>query len=277
MPLFYIMDRKRNLMKKIEVSEICVNSTKIPKAFTGSKILHISDLHGNVFGKRQSELIRISKELKPDYIFITGDIIDEHCKNLENVYAYIYGIRNLAPIYYVTGNHEWISKDRVGLLEFLHKSGVHVLQDQKIEIERGGEKIQLLGTDDPYRMPGKKTVKYQRVSTKVFIKRFVELNRKRKRAEYTILLSHRPELFHFYVKAGVDLVFSGHAHGGQFRIPGKGGLLAPHQGFFPKYTEGVICENDTKMVVSRGLGNSGFPFRIGNPYELVVVTLKREE
>ncbi len=224
----------------------------------------------------------------------------------------------------MTGNHEWISKDRVGLLEFLHKSGVHVLQDQKIEIERGGEKIQLLGTDDPYRMPGKKTVKYQRVSTKVFIKRFVELNRKRKRAEYTILLSHRPELFHFYVKAGVDLVFSGHAHGGQFRIPGKGGLLAPHQeytillshrpelfhfyvkagvdlvfsghahggqfripgkggllaphqGFFPKYTEGVICENDTKMVVSRGLGNSGFPFRIGNPYELVVVTLKREE
>ena len=264
-------------MKKIEVSEICVNSTKIPKAFTGSKILHISDLHGNVFGKRQSELIRISKELEPDYIFITGDIIDEHCKNLENVYAYIYGIRNLAPIYYVTGNHEWISKDRVGLLEFLHKSGVHVLQDQKIEIERGGEKIQLLGTDDHYRMPGKKTVKYQRVSTKVFIKRFVELNRKRKRAEYTILLSHRPELFHFYVKAGVDLVFSGHAHGGQFRIPGKGGLLAPHQGFFPKYTEGVICENDTKMVVSRGLGNSGFPFRIGNPYELVVVTLKREE
>ena len=134
-------------MKKIEVSEICVNSTKIPKAFTGSKILHISDLHGNVFGKRQSELIRISKELEPDYIFITGDIIDEHCKNLENVYAYIYGIRNLAPIYYVTGNHEWISKDRVGLLEFLHKSGVHVLQDQKIEFERGGEKIQLLGMD----------------------------------------------------------------------------------------------------------------------------------
>ena len=265
------------MYKKIDLTKLNIEDNYLPESFNGCRILHVSDLHNCDFGDRQEKLIQLSRQQKPDYIFMTGDMIDQYHAGMKQACLYIRGLIKIAPVFYVTGNHEWTSKDRGGLLEFLHKSSVYVLQDQKIEIERGGEKIQLLGTDDPYRMPGKKTVKYQRVSTKVFIESFVELNRKRKREEYTILLSHRPELFHFYVKAGVDLVFSGHAHGGQFRIPGKGGLLAPHQGFFPKYTEGVICENDTKMVVSRGLGNSGFPFRIGNPYELVVVTLKREE
>lgn len=261
-------------MKKIEVTKISVKSSKIPKSFSGCKILHLSDLHGNVGEEQQEVLLRMAKTINPEYIFITGDLIDEHCRKIEECAVYIQRLRAVAPIYYVTGNHEWISNDRTQLLKILETENVCVLQDRVVEIEREGERIQIVGMNDPYCLPGKKTISYQRISTGAFLERFIEVNRKRRREEYTMLLSHRPELFHFYMKSGVDLVFSGHAHGGQFRIPGKGGLLAPHQGFFPKYTEGLICEKNTKMIVSRGLGDSGFPFRIGNPYEMIEVCLE---
>ncbi len=87
-------------------------------------------------------------------------------------------------------------------------------------------------------------------------------------------MSHRPEFIHFYAKAGIDVVFSGHAHGGQIRVPGIGGVLAPHQGFFPKYAEGMVKENNTLMIISRGLGNSTFPIRINNHPELILATLE---
>lgn len=263
-------------MKKIEVTKFCVKSNKIPEGFNGCRILQVSDLHGNVFGKNQSDLIEVSKRLRPDFIFITGDLIDERCRNLESIYTYIQEMKDVAPIYYVTGNHEWTSKVRKPLLSFLQRSGVHILQDTMNEINRNGEKIQLIGMDDPYCLSGMKTFSYDRAATKAFLERFISVIHNKKTDCFTILLSHRPELIHFYMKAGIDLVFAGHAHGGQFRIEGKGGLLAPHQGFFPKYTEGLNCQGHTQMIVSRGLGNSGFPVRIGNSYELVLAYLKRE-
>lgn len=122
-------------MKKIEVTEICVKSNKIPEGFNDCRILHVSDLHGNIFGKNQSKLIEVSKSVKPDYIFITGDLIDEYCKNLECVYTYIQEMKAVCPIYYVTGNHEWISKERKQLLSFLRMSGVYVLQNTVDEID----------------------------------------------------------------------------------------------------------------------------------------------
>ena len=92
--------------------------------------------------------------------------------------------------------------------------------------------------------------------------------------EYTILLSHRPELFDLYVETEMDLVFSGHAHGGQFRLPFVGGLVAPNQGFFPKYDAGQFNEENTTMIVSRGVGNSIIPIRFNNRPEIVLVTLR---
>ena len=90
---------------------------------------------------------------------------------------------------------------------------------------------------------------------------------------YTILLSHRPELFDLYVETEMDLVFSGHAHGGQFRLPFVGGLVAPNQGFFPKYDAGLFSEGSTNMIVSRGVGNSIIPIRFNNRPEIIVATL----
>lgn len=259
---------------RIELSERKLLCNHLPKAFSGVRILQISDLHNRCFGKGQSYLLEVSKRTRPDYIFITGDLIDEHHKRIDGVIRYIDGAVGIAPIFYVSGNHEWVAEGQyIKLLRHMRRIGVSVLRDEIMEIERGGDKIQLIGMDDPYKLRGKRNQKYDRVTSEDFLKRFVHANRNRKKM-FTILLSHRPEFLHFYAKAGIDLVYAGHAHGGMIRIPKVGGVLAPHQGFFPQYMEGVIMENHTTMVVSRGLGDGIVPFRINNRPEVVVTVLK---
>lgn len=259
----------------MEISKRIFCSQNLPEGFLGCKFLQVSDLHNRRFGKKQKNLIETTKQLHPDYIFITGDLIDQHHRNINDVCYYLKEVNEIAPIYYVTGNHEWETKDKgKRLFSFMENIGIYVLHDRIIEIERGASKIQLFGIDDPYMMVGKRTYNSDAIYAEFFLKRFIKLVKSRKRM-FTILLSHRPEFIHFYAKANIDLVFAGHAHGGQFRIPGIGGVLAPHQGFFPKYAEGMIRKGNTCMVVSRGLGNSGFPFRINNPPEIVLVTLQK--
>ena len=152
----------------------------------------------------------------------------------------------------------------------LTEAGVTVLENQKVQITRNGESITLMGIQDPsfrtdYLFGDAESISRQAIS---------ELQNESE--DFTVLLSHRPELFELYVDTGVDLVFSGHAHGGQFRLPFIGGLVAPNQGFLPKYDAGRFDEGNTTMIVSRGVGNSIIPFRINNPPELVVVELKRQ-
>ena len=148
--------------------------------------------------------------------------------------------------------------------------GVTVLENQKVPITKDGESITLMGIQDPsfrtdYLFGDAENVSRQAITSL-----------QNESDVYTVLLSHRPELFDLYVDAGVDLVFSGHAHGGQFRLPFVGGLVAPNQGLFPKYDAGQFVEKNTTMIVSRGVGNSIIPFRINNPPEIVVVELKRQ-
>ena len=153
----------------------------------------------------------------------------------------------------------------------LAKAGVIVLEDQKVQIKRDGESIYILGIDDPsfredYLFGDAASVTSSALS---------ELQNESD--GYTILLAHRPELFETYVDAGVDLVFSGHAHGGQFRLPFIGGLVAPNQGFFPKYDAGLFSKGSTTMIVSRGVGNSVIPIRFNNRPEIILVTLSNRK
>ena len=147
-------------------------------------------------------------------------------------------------------------------------SGDREMAAQAVELERDGEKITLVGLSDP-----DFTVRSDifgevpaMVSTKLESLADTE-------SSYTILLSHRPELFESYASSGIDLVLSGHAHGGQFRLPFIGGLVAPNQGLFPKDDAGLYTESSTQMVVSRGIGNSIIPVRFNNRPEIVVVEL----
>lgn len=149
----------------------------------------------------------------------------------------------------------------------MQDKGVTTLENASVTLERGGEQITLLGVQDPSFQTDSLFTDTSAVMDSVLSQMMEDIQ------GYTILLSHRPELFDTYAENGVDLVLTGHAHGGQFRLPLIGGLIAPGQGFFPEYDAGVFTDNSTSMVVSRGIGNSIFPLRFNNRPEIVVVEL----
>ena len=179
---------------------------------------------------------------------------------LSQVIELIKQIVNIAPVYYVSGNHEHQSGKYQELIVLLEQCGVFVLENNKQIITKQGESIAILGIKD-------KSVNsnYQKV---------LSVLTEMEKEDIQILLSHRPELLDVYSQYDIDMVLTGHAHGGQIRIPFVGGIFAPHQGFFPKYTNGVHTKNNTTMIISRGLGNSTFPFRINNRPELIVIDLQ---
>ena len=150
----------------------------------------------------------------------------------------------------------------------LAEAGVIVLENQKVEITRDGEAITLMGIDDPSFQES-----YLFGDAESVAKQAIEMLQSESDG-YTVLLSHRPELFELYVKTGMDLVFCGHAHGGQFRLPFLGGLVAPNQGFFPEYDAGLFSEGITNMIVSKGVGNSIIPIRFNNRPEIILAELK---
>ncbi|MFQ9977306.1 metallophosphoesterase [Clostridium cadaveris] len=254
----------------IVISNYTHRSRKIPSAFHGYKVLHISDLHNKMFGKNQDYLIKKIKASSPDIIVITGDLIDRRRFDLDTAMCFINKAVDIAPIYYVSGNHEAWSGKYDQIKQSLKDAGVLILDDTSLELLKGENSIQLLGLSDPdfltsNYLDGTNTKKLE-----------LQLKQWSNDINYKILLSHRPELFSLYIENNIDLIFSGHAHGGQIRLPFLGGLIAPDQGFFPKYTSGPYKNGNTTMFVSRGLGNSIFPFRVFNRPEIVVVTLKSE-
>lgn len=257
--------------KVIELNKITVESKDLPKEFNGFRIAHISDVHNAEMGKDNSDIIEILEDVQPDIIAITGDLIDSRKTNLDIALKLAEKMMSVAPCYYVTGNHEARTPEYVKLKEGLTNLGVNVLDDDKIDLEDSGESITLIGINDPsfetdYLFGDSENT----VSVKLRIL-------SEESQSFTLLLSHRPELFETYVNYGIDLTLSGHAHGGQFREPYIGGLFAPHQGFFPKYDSGIYTEMDCSMIVSRGIGNSLFPFRSNNRPEIILVELKSIE
>lgn len=247
----------------IKTTKIEVENEKIPSGFDGFKIAHVSDLHNYSWGER---LINKIKEENPDIIAITGDLVDSSKTDFAVALQFIEDANKIAPIYYVTGNHEaWLDDYHV-LKEKLKEANVNMMDNHSLFIENGQSKIQVLGIQDPDFIEGSNNDTIQ--------EEIIRLKENENENSFNILLSHRPEHFKEYLAAEIDLVLAGHAHGGQVRIPFLGGLIAPNQGFFPKYTAGLYHEKNTNMVVSRGLGNSILPVRINNTPELVVVELK---
>ncbi len=252
----------------LTVSNIKISSSHIPAAFSGFRIAQVSDLHNAEFGKNNTELLKLLSESRPDIIAITGDLIDANHTDVGIALGFAQESVRIAPTYYVTGNHEAASPQYDTLKAGLEEAGVIVLEDEAISLERNGETITLLGLGDPdFTVKGDMFGETSAmVSTK--LRNLID-----DESRYTILLSHRPELFETYTDGGIDLVFSGHAHGGQFRLPFIGGLAAPNQGLFPQYDAGLYTDGGTSMVVSRGIGNSIIPFRFNNRPEIVLVEL----
>lgn len=249
----------------LEVNGYTIVSEKLPKEFNGFTIAHLSDLHNEEIKGLLSALTRA----EPDIIVITGDIIDG--VEMEITLRIAKEITQIAPCYYVTGNHEArIPSETYAILEAgLKDSGITVLHDQKAVIEKDGAAISIIGLDDP--AYAESYGKEGAANDSALIKALTNQN------SFTILLSHRPELFNIYVESDVDLALSGHAHGGQFRLPFIGGLVAPNQGLFPKYDAGLFTKENTNMIVSRGVGNGTVVPRINNRPEVITVELISSE
>lgn len=254
----------------VSITEYNYVNEKIPKGFDGYKIMQVSDLHNKDYYGRLSKKI---EKVSPDIIIITGDLIDRRNTRIDIAIEFIKEIVDIAPIYYVSGNHEQLSGNYDELKKELEKANVQIIDNSYIELNKDLDKIGLMGIADP--AINQSEGEYLFESSSEYVKNSITDLYKNIDTDFNILLSHRPEQFSIYKEMNVDLVFSGHAHGGQIRLPLIGGIVAPNQGLFPEYTEGVYKEGPTSMVVSRGLGNSIFPFRVFNRPELVMVTLEK--
>lgn len=262
----------------LELNTYTISSDRLPEAFNGYRIAHVSDLHNTVMGKDNEKLLNMLREAKPDIIAITGDLIDSRNTDIEIALNFITAAMEIAPCYYVPGNHEArLSKSNYEKLENgLLDAGVIVLHDSEMILEKNGESISVIGIDDPncysasISITDIKDEPDSKIGSTMDPDRIAALSTI---DSFTVLLSHRPEYFEKYVQADVDLVLSGHAHGGQFRLPFVGGLVAPNQGLFPKYDAGLYTEANTNMIVSRGIGNSILPFRFNNRPEVILIEL----
>lgn len=251
----------------IQTTVLEVSDPNLPVGLEGYRIAQISDLHNAQFGDENCRLLRILRQQEPDLIALTGDLVDSRRTNLDVAVSFAEQAVQIAPCYYVTGNHEARLQAQFGELEErLRRCGVTVLHNQSETIFANGERIQLIGVDDPdFAESGMFRMAEGIVRT--------EIQNAGAGAGYRILLSHRPELFDVYVQEGIQLAFCGHAHGGQFRLPFLGGVIAPDQGLFPRYDAGLYRQGGTAMIVSRGVGNSIIPVRVNNRPEVVIAVL----
>ncbi len=249
---------------RLKIQKYTLETEKITRPV---RIALLTDLHSCSYGNGQSRLIRAMKEQCPDIVLLGGDICDDKIPN-DRTEALLKGIADLYPCFYVTGNHEYWSRNIDAILGLFESYGVTTLQGSCKMLEVNGQTINLCGISDP-------DMESHTDSGITWKQQLENLSQIPSNGHYTILLSHRPERIGSYLGRDFDLVLSGHAHGGQWRIPGiLNGLFAPNQGLFPKYAGGKYNFDHTTMIVSRGLARESTPVpRIFNRPELVVVDL----
>lgn len=256
----------------IDKTEYIILSDKIEGGVT---IAHLSDLHSKPFKKVLKKL----DEIKPDIIAVTGDYINDKCKNKEKMMKFGRELLNRAPVFYITGNHERRLENFSELMKELSDLGFTVLLNETAQTEINSSVITFLGLDEnqadfkDYKARKKGTFKYK--DMKPYFEKLDRLN------GFKIVLSHFPENFESvkennYSQYDFDLQLSGHAHGGQFILPFIGPIYSPGQGLFPKYAKGSFGERP-RLIVSRGLGNAEFPLRLFNHPEINVIYLEKDK
>lgn len=257
--------------KKLKVTNTTLDFNNLPDSFENFKIAQVSDIHCDKVGLSDLAFLSKIKKFSPDIIVITGDILDSYKNDMDVAYNILSQLAIIAPCYFTSGNHELrLPKEYAELKNMLAKLKITHLHNESILLNRNQEFINLVGVEDYNFFKNEDNLNHHANFKKT-------LDNLYSSEYFNILLSHRPEKFPIYVETNYDLIFSGHAHGGQWRIPFIGGIFSPSQGFFPEYTSGCYTKDSSTLIVSRGLGNSSFPIRINNRIELVLVTLKKRE
>lgn len=281
--------------KGIYISYIDTKHNNIPESLVGFKILQITDVHSIRSTEQLEKYVKKIEKENPNVIFITGDLIDAEYYISENdrynnkevglpdifTIDFCKELTEIAKVYYVYGNHEMMLLDDPENNVFktkLESLGVTILNNKEEIITLGKESFRLIGLQDPATLYKDKKYAFIGESNKERMDSILhDLFLDKDENLFTICLSHRPEYFDLYQKYPIDVVFTGHAHGGIARLPFIGGVYAHAQGWFPKYSEGLHIDNDRlNMICGRGIGNSTINFRFMNPPEIVVTTLLKK-
>lgn len=245
----------------LEVNNYTVKTDKINKKV---RVALLTDLHNSRFGTGQKTLMKKIREQKPDIVLLGGDFAEDYVGN-RNAFKLVRLLSKEYPCYYVAGNHEYRSENHGAIKQKMRQSGAVVLEGEGVPVEINGEIINICGVDDYY------IGKYN------FINEISDAVSDIDQNYFTILLSHRPEPEDIYSQYDFDLILSGHAHGGQWRIPFilENGLMTPDVKLFPDYTTGERIFGNTTQIVSRGLSKFTPPFpRIFNSPEIVIIDIK---
>ncbi len=249
------------------VTKFRIVSDKINDKF---RIIQLSDLHKKTFGKNNIILIEKIQKIKPDFIFITGDMVSRSVTDLTDFKHFVSELLKIAPVYYSIGNHE---KDIKRLNPSVYKEIMDFLKKNVFLLDNSTQVITINNTcinvtgitiyQDCYKKNGRyrnlRVLKSNDISDLIG----------EKKPGFNILLAHNPVFFDAYAEYGSDLILSGHVHGGCIRLPFIGGLLSPERKFFPKYSSGIYTNKKSSMIVSRGLGK----FRLFNPPEIILIEL----
>ncbi len=305
--------------KAVETTQYDFCSPKIPDSFDGFRIAQVSDVQSQWFGKDQQDIINSVRDIDPDIIVITGDLVDRNHTDFSCAIRTVERLLEIAPVYYINGNHELsLPKNSINsMYRRMKDMGVRMCRNRFWAVERGDERLMIAGVAQESvrrayvmgrrfaknKYPEEDAKKYARIEKRLK-KELTGKNRKEifkivrddvlaKRLkgvwkqgrgypkddieDFVIMLTHCPQYIRAYAEVKPDLILTGHAHGGQFRLPNGQGVLAPGQGFFPEYTCGLYKMGDSTMLVSRGLGNSTFPLRLNNRPEVVALTLRRDD
>lgn len=256
-----IWENQSPMLTKIHV--VC-NET--PNELVGFRIAHISDFHNTPYLDDGQSIINMIRQEQPHIIAITGDLIDAYHTDCERSLYFTEKLVEIAPVYYVMGNHEGRMPEEYADFELqLLQQGVHVLRNQQEMIEYNGYSFRIIGIDDP------RFVTENSKEDEAWICHYV-YEFEDETAPFSLLLAHRPEGFEAYCDAKMDLVLTGHNHGGIVQIPWLGGLYAEGE-LFPEHDSGLFYEDKTVMFVSRGSGNNSVTFRINNRPEIAILTL----
>ena len=248
----------------LQTTETALVSPALPPAFDGLRIVELADRHGRVFGRGSRRLLAAVRRAEPDLICIDGDLFDEHT-DLAMLPPLLRGLCAIAPVYYVTGNHEWRVPGLRGILAQMRACGVTVLQDDWRVLRRGEDALIVAGTDDPCGPAERKTP----------AELIADIRAEAGEAAFLLLLTHRNDQLPQWSALGVQAVLAGHCHGGVVRLPFVGGLFGTDRRLFPAWDAGLYRQGETALYVSRGLGYTNVHFRLFNRPEVAVIVLRR--
>lgn len=251
-----------SLNEKLKIVDYEIPLNNEYKSLSGLKIIQISDFHDTYYKNNNKDLLNQIQLLKPDFIFLTGDIVEPY-KKFTGSLSLLTNLKDIAPVYYISGNHESRSSEYTNIINQIKQYGIEVMEDKKLELMFNDQKVDIYGVKD--------RVRYGRVASDEWINAIRSMYKESD--NYKILLFHNPLVIKLLNRYNFDLIFSGHEHGGQFRVPGiVNGLYATDEGLFPLYAGGVYDLKSKYLIVSRGMLINKYP-RLFNRPELIVVTL----